>query len=147
MIVFGVENHGHEIAKASGCSFNKNVDQVISRFDPATGQLLGGVIYQNFTGRSIGMHVAGFTPNWINKDLLWVCFDYPFTQLGCELVLGTVPAANTKALDFDLKLGFKEVTRVPDVFPNGDLVIVAMRREECRWLDITPNSFVRKRAA
>lgn len=145
MIVLNRKDHGYEIAKGAGCSFNPAVDTVISR--ERDGRLLGGVIYQNYTGASIGMHVASFEDGWMNRELLWVCFHYPLVQLGCSSVLGTVPASNTKALEFDKKLGFKEVARVPAVFPDGDLVIVAMRREECRWLNLKPSSFVLREAA
>src|SRR5690606_5638427 len=119
VIRFNDPEDGHAIATAAGCTFNPAVDQVIARVEDLGegAELLGGVIYQNYTGSSIACHVAGFVDHWINRDLLWVCFDYPFNQLGCKYIFGQVPSYNSKALDFDTKLGFKEVTRIPDVFP------------------------------
>lgn len=136
MIVFNNEEYGHLIAQASGTAFNPAVDACIAREED--GVLLGGVIYQNYTGASIAMHVAGFDEHWVNIDMLWVCFHYPFVRLGCNKVFGQVPASNSKALEFDLKLGFKEVARIEDVFPDGDLIVVAMKREDCRWLRLKP---------
>jgi hypothetical protein len=37
-------------------------------------------------------------------------------------------------LDFNTKLGFIEEARITGVFRDADLVIMSMRREDCRWL-------------
>lgn len=137
MIHFDNLIHGRKIAETSGTSFNAEVDTVISR--SVRGQLAGGVVYKDYTGKSIAMHVASFMPNWINKDLLWVCFHYPLVQLDCEVVFGPVPSTNRRALEFDRKLGFKEVARIADVFPDGDLVVLKMHREDCRWIKLQPS--------
>ena len=130
--------HADRIARASGTVFNPRADHSISRTDD-TGVLLGGVIYSGFTGESIGMHTAGFHPQWVNRDMLWVCFDYPFNQLGVNKIFGQVPAGNARALEFDKKLGFKEEAVVRGVFPGGeDLVVLSMDRVDCRWLGLTP---------
>lgn len=138
MIVFGNIDHGRAIASASGTVFNPEVDQVIARVE--NGQLLGGVTYQGYTGASIQMHMAGFDDNWANRDMLWVAFDYPFNQLGCKKVFGQVPESNTRALEIDLKLGFKIVAKVEDVFPDGACYVLALAREDCRWLKLKPRS-------
>jgi RimJ/RimL family protein N-acetyltransferase len=132
MITIGVEDHGRRIAKTAGMFFNPECDQAVVRIEK--GELLGGVIYQNYTGASIRMHVAGFAPRWIDKDMLWMAFHYPFEQLGVNKVLGYVHSTNLKALDFNRKLGFKEEARIEGVFRDADLVIMSMRREGCRWL-------------
>lgn len=132
MIISNNEQHGYVIASAAGCVFNKGVDQVISRVED--GKLLGGVIFTGYCGASICIHVAGFDPHWINKSMLWITFDYPFNQLGVKKLIGQVPSSNLKALEFDKKLGFKEEARISDVFPDGDLIVLSMRREDCRWL-------------
>jgi RimJ/RimL family protein N-acetyltransferase len=124
--------HGPEIARAAGTYFNPACDRVIAR--EMDGGLAGGVIYSGYTGRSIGLHVAGFRDDWINKEILWTTFDYPFVQLGCEVIFGQVPSDNLRALEFDLKLGFKIVARIEDVFDGADLVVLKMRKSECRFL-------------
>lgn len=142
VIRFNHEPHGHAIAQAAGIHFNSTVDIVISREDNG-GELLGGVIYQDFTGASITIHMAGFkSGNWADRDMLWVAFDYPFNQLKVHKILGYLPSNNLKALDIDKKLGFSEVVRIPGVYPGADLVILAMERCECRWLNIKPRSLV-----
>jgi RimJ/RimL family protein N-acetyltransferase len=138
VIEFNNVEHGYAIAACAGTTFNREYDQVISRSEH--GKLLGGVIFSGFTGASTSIHVGSFDKRWINPDMLWVTFDYPFNQLGVVKLVGLVPSSNQTALDFDKRLGFKEEVRVADVFPNADLVVLSMRREDCRWLKLKPRS-------
>lgn len=137
MILCNVKEHGFAIAKAAQTTFNPEADTVISRVDEEE-ELLGGMIYTAFTRASIHMHVAGFRNNWANRDFLWCIFDYPFNQLGCKKVFGQVVETNTKALEIDLKLGFKIVTKIDDVYPEGGVYVLGMTREECKWLSVRP---------
>jgi RimJ/RimL family protein N-acetyltransferase len=132
MIAVGNEEELRYIAKAAGTIANPECDFAIVRIED--GQLLGGVIYQGYTGASIRMHAAGFVPRWADKDMLWMAFHYPFEQLNCTKLLGFVHSTNLKALDLNKKLGFKEEARITGVFRDADLVIMTMRREDCRWL-------------
>lgn len=141
MIIWGDAHFGGAIAEAAGSFYNPVCDQCVARIEG--GELYGGAVYQRFTGASIGMHVAGFRSDWLSRDLLWAGFHYPFMQLGVKKVFGQIQASNTTALEFDLKLGFKIVATINDVFPDGDLIVVAMARDECRWLKrITPRGIV-----
>lgn len=137
MIEFNNQYHADQIATAAGTIFNPRGDTCISRTGEA-GKLLGGVIYNGYTGASIGFHVAGFDPNWVNRDMLWVCFHYPFVQLGCSRVFGQVPKKNAAALEFDRKIGFNIVATIEGVFADDDLVVLSMTREQCRWLKLAP---------
>lgn len=136
MIEFNDKAHGLAIAKSAGCILHPE-DVVISRVT-SQGNLMGGVLFKNFTGASINIHCASFRVNWLSRDLLWVLFDYAFNQLGCLKVFGPVPSNNTAALAFDYKVGFKYVTTVPGVFLDADLVVLEMDRASCRWLNIQP---------
>lgn len=124
--------HGHEIATTAGTSYNPISDIVIARV--RNGKLLGGCVFQNYTGYSIGMHTAGFVQRWINRDLLWICFHYPFVQLECEYIFGLVPAFNLKAVEFNRNIGFTEVARIDHVFHEGSMIVMRMHRDECRHL-------------
>jgi RimJ/RimL family protein N-acetyltransferase len=112
---------------------------VISRTDEY-GELLGGVVIYDFTGRAVSMHVAGFAPNWINKDLLWISFHYPFVQLGCDSIFCQIKSSNERAIKFVKKVGFEPEVVIRDVFPGGvDLVVLRMYARTCRWLGIRPS--------
>jgi RimJ/RimL family protein N-acetyltransferase len=137
MIRCNIAEHGFAIANAAQTTFNPAVDVCISRVDEED-ELLGGVIFTAYTGASIHLHMAGFKDNWANRDLIWCIFDYPFNQLGCKKVFGQVQETNTKALEIDLKLGFKIVAKIDDVYPDGGVIVLAMDRASCKWLSIKP---------
>lgn len=137
MIWLNNYDHGIEIGNAAGAPFYPANGACISRTAP-DGRLLGGVTYEGNTGASIIMHTAGFDPHWISRDLLWICFHYPFVQLGVKKVFGKVCSTNTQAIAFNRKLGFREEHLVKDVFLDGDMLIFGMYRCGCRWLDIKP---------
>lgn len=141
MICFNNTDHGHAIAALCGCKFNPPDDQVISR--ETDGVLRGGALYTDYRRASIVGHFAGFDKHWGSRDLLWVGFDYPFNQLGCSKIIGFVPSMFETALALELKLGFKYLTKIPGVFPDGDLIVVVMERADCRWLNIKPRSLTR----
>jgi hypothetical protein len=132
--MFAVDNpaHGYMIAHRAGVGYDPSVNRVLSRVD-MNGAVYGGVVYTNYTRRSVQMHMAG-EPGWATLKMVWIAFDYPFNQLKVERVLGAVGSHNEKVLSYDKRLGFKEVARIPDAVPGGDLVILSMMREECIWL-------------
>ena len=100
------------------------------------GQVKAVVAFDNILDKSCMMHTAAIVPNWISKDLLWACFDYPFNILKVKVILASVASTNTEALRLDRHLGFVDKAYIEDAHIDGDLVILAMRRENCRWLDI-----------
>jgi RimJ/RimL family protein N-acetyltransferase len=100
------------------------------------GEVKAVVAFDNILDKSCEMHTAAIVPNWISKDLLWACFDYPFNILKVKVILATVASSNTDALKLDRHLGFVDKAYIEDAHIDGDLVILAMRRENCRWLDI-----------
>jgi RimJ/RimL family protein N-acetyltransferase len=137
MIVTNNVEYGYRVADRAGAPFNPNTDICIARVED--GELWGGVTYTGYTGASIQMHMAGFVPRWADRAFLWAAFHYPFVQIGCRKVFGQVPESNTKALEIDKRLGFKEVARIEDVFSDGACIILALAREDCRWLKQKPS--------
>lgn len=99
------------------------------------GQLLAGVLYDEFTGRSVRMHVAGVGKRWMAREFLWTCFDYPFNQLKVNKVIGLVDSTNSDALRFDRHLGFVEEAVIKDAGKFGDLHVLTMTRDQCRFLE------------
>ena len=100
------------------------------------GEVKAVVAFDNILDKSCQMHTAAIVPNWISKDLLWACFDYPFNILKVKVIIATVASTNKEALKLDRHLGFLDKAYIEDAHLDGDLVILAMRRENCRWLDI-----------
>ncbi|MDE4913465.1 hypothetical protein PQI07_22555 [Methylobacterium sp. 092160098-2] len=128
-------NAGRRImALAGGAVFNPEGESCIARF--VDGSFVGGVVYSNATQSSLQMHVAGVRRGWLNRDLLWVAFDFPFNQLGLRKVFTSIRASNTEALRFNASLGFKDEAVLTDVYPEGDMVIRSMYKADCRFLNI-----------
>jgi len=100
-------------------------------------KIIAGIWYESYNGANISMHVAAL-PNsrWMSKELLWYAFYYPFIECGCKRVTGLVAESNMEAREFDERLGFKIETRLRDAAPDGDLLVYAMFRDECRWLGL-----------
>jgi hypothetical protein len=132
--------HGFKIAAAIPRPYNPAVDIVISKVTPE-GNVLGGVIYDGYTGGCIFMHQAGFSRNWLIGNMIWIVFDYPFNQLHVKKVAGTIPSRNKELLDFNRRLGFKEEARIKDAYPDGDMIVLTMERADCRWLNIKPKVY------
>jgi RimJ/RimL family protein N-acetyltransferase len=83
------------------------------------------------------MHVAAVEgKRWLNRAYLRACFAYPFVQLGCRRITGMVAADNEAALRLDFHLGFEYETQLKDALPSGDLLLLVMWREKCRWINI-----------
>lgn len=131
--------HGYRIADAIPRIFNPHADKVISR-TAEDGRLLGGVIYEGLISNCIFMHQAGFEKTWLTPDLLWVLFDYPFNQLGLDKVCGTIPGSKVELLEFNQRLGFRVECVIKEAYKDGDLVIMSMRKRDCRWLRVKPKS-------
>lgn len=98
------------------------------------GELIAGVVYDEFNGANVNMHVAAEGVNWLTRNYLRVVFAYPFQQLKVKRVTAMVAASNKKALRFDLHLGFRLETILRDAAPDGDLLILVMRPQDCRWI-------------
>ena len=140
MIRFNDPAYGEQIAEKAGTIFHPVHNVCIAREEK--GRLLGGVIYTNYTGESVAMHSASWVPRWINRDLLWVCFDYPFNQMGAARIFGQVPEDNEAAIHFNLNLGFRIIKKIEGVYKgNVACLLMCMEREECRHLAIKPRNF------
>lgn len=107
------------------------------------GQLIAGVVYNEFNGANCNMHVASDrSAKWLSREFLWMCFDYPFNQMidkaGNRLkrITGFVEDDRTDAIIFDEHLGFEWEATLKDAHPNGDILVYVMRRENCRWLNL-----------
>jgi len=122
---------GHWVAEKTGGIYTPQNSSAVGRV--IDGQIVGGVSFSEFSGRSIAMHCAG-VGQWINKELLFKAFSYPFNQLNVNKVLGLVDESNAEARRLDEHLGFVLEARIKDAAPGGDWLIYSMTREQCRFL-------------
>ena len=91
--------------------------------------------YTAFIGKTCQMHMVNLKGGYTPKELLKSAFDYPFNQCKLKKVFGIVNSNNIKAMEYDQKLGFKEVKRFAEMHDNnGDLVVFEMDKADCRWI-------------
>jgi RimJ/RimL family protein N-acetyltransferase len=105
------------------------------------GELIAGVLYDDFNGANVWMHVAAKPGSrWLTREFLHQAFAYPFIQLGCERVSGWVEASNEQARRFDEHLGFQqEAVLKRAARDGGDVIVYVMFREDCRFIKETQN--------
>ncbi|MEE4236973.1 MAG: GNAT family protein [Anderseniella sp.] len=96
--------------------------------------LLAGVVLEGFTGTNANIHVAGVGRHWLNRQFLMTVFEFAFRQLGLLRLTGLVDSNNEDAIRFDLHLGFEVEAVLKGAVPNGDLLVLVMRPEQCRYL-------------
>lgn len=91
--------------------------------------------YNAFIGKTCQMHMVNLKGGYTPKGLLFAAFDYPFNFLGIEKTFGIVNSLNTRAMVYDIKLGFKEAIRFAGMHRDGgDLVVFEMNKADCRWI-------------
>ena len=98
------------------------------------GKLIAVVGYNNFLPNSCQMHIASTDVLWATKDFLFAVFDYPFNKLEVKVIIAPICKGNVKPLNMCRKLGFEQVADIPYGHPDGDLIVVAMKRNQCKWL-------------
>lgn len=99
------------------------------------GHLIAGVVYDQFNGVNMQMHVASDgTRRWLRREYLHACFDYPFNQAKVKRVTGLVGEGNIAAQRFDEHLGFVLETTLKGAHPSGDLLVYVLWKEACKWI-------------
>lgn len=98
------------------------------------GKIVAVFGFNNFTANSCQIHVASVGEYWFSKELLFAMFDYPFNKVKVKVIMATVYKGNIKSLNFCRKLGFVQVGDIPYGHAKGDLIVFAMKRNQCRWL-------------
>jgi RimJ/RimL family protein N-acetyltransferase len=116
------------LEKRAGCAWSTDSRAIGLERDR---KLVAAVGYNGFQGGCCQMHVA---IEQMNRAFLKAAFHWPFERWGLNAVIGLVTEGNTAALRFDLNLGFREVYRVKDGGRGEDLIVLEMRREDCRFI-------------
>jgi hypothetical protein len=106
----------------------------IVAYEDTTGKIAGVVVMDSWTPSGCQAHFAIDNPVCIRRGLFNMVAEYVYDIRGRKYIFGLVPADNERAYKFDLKMGFKEVARVPEGYNVGvDYIVVRMSRDECKW--------------
>ena len=99
------------------------------------GEIIAGVVYENYTGPNIFAHIAGIPGRrWMTRNFLYAIFHYPFVRLGVERITAPVEAANEDALKLNRHFGFQNEAVLRGAMPSGDLILMVMWKQNCRFI-------------
>lgn len=91
--------------------------------------------FNNFSSTNCDIHVVtDGSRAWATRGFLAAVFAYPFIQCGLRRVTAYVAADNTAALEMDLRLGFQREGVMREGADTGDMMILGMLKNECKWL-------------
>ncbi len=90
--------------------------------------------FDGWIGHTCLMHVVIQKPDMLTRHMIREAFDYIFNTCGMNCVLGMVDSTNHPAVEFDTRLGFREVHRISQGGIDGDMIIFSMQKQDCRWI-------------
>ena len=131
LILYG-EAVCHFVARETGGEYFAGSGQGIGI--ERDGEIECGVLFENYNGRSVQIHVACKPGARMTKEWLRTLFTYAFVQLKVNKIIGLVDSANTNALAFDENIGFKTEMTITNAGRVADLVVISMTEENCRWI-------------
>jgi RimJ/RimL family protein N-acetyltransferase len=91
------------------------------------GQLVSGIVFNNFNEYNATCHIAVSKPNKLFLELLDHAFVYAFEGCGLKRLTGLVEADNSKALKLDEHIGFVKEGIMKQAGSEGqDMVILVL---------------------
>ena len=130
MIITGDAVCHYVSRKTSGEYFGGGVGFGIEK----NGQIVCGVMFENFTGRSMQIHVAKEPDARMSKTWLKALFGFAFLRCKVNKIIGVIDSENSESLRFTRHIGFTDEAFIKDAGPNGDFYILTMTRQQCRFL-------------
>lgn len=98
------------------------------------GQIIAGVIYENWNQASIVCHIA--IEGRMTKGYLKAIFAYPFEFCKVKKIIVPVGSNHAKSLKLVTNMGFVEEARIKEATPDGDIIFLTLAREKCRFLGV-----------
>lgn len=131
MFVFDSEKVSNWVCEKAGGVYRDGNTAIGVEID---GKLIAGVMYDGYTGSSISIHSRIDDSKRLPRKFYWIIFDYPFNQLKVKRLTGIVCVNNLKAQRLNEHIGFKREAVLGDYFPEGDAIVYAMYKDDCKFL-------------
>jgi RimJ/RimL family protein N-acetyltransferase len=95
-------------------------------------ELIAGVVFDGYQHPNILMHIAA---ERLSKNFMDAIVRYPFEQLQCKRITGTILKSNKKSRRFANHMGFKLEGILRDAHKNGDVCIYGlMKKDAKKWM-------------
>ena len=99
------------------------------------GELIAGLVYHDYTRRSIQISMASTSPEWCNRRTLKRIFGYPFVQLKVSRITVCTHVNNERMRSLANRLGFVQEGVLREGYPDGDMIVYGMLAEEGKkWI-------------
>ena len=131
MLCLDAERVGPWVCERAGGTWVKGRGTAIGRL--VDGELVAGVLYEDWNGANIVCHIAG-EGNWATRKYLGVIFQYPFFQLGARRITVPVSAKNDRCINLVQRLGFDLECRLELATLDSDILLFRMFGKQCKYL-------------
>jgi len=127
--------------RSAGINTNFDLEKIAMKAVDRDGKdLLAVIVISDLVdGERLEMSVASVDPTFLTKKVLFDCFNFCFNICGVKRIYTQVIGENEKALEFNKRLGFKEIVVLPEYTRNAagemkDNHVFIMAKNECRWI-------------
>ena len=129
-VIISGHDVGHWVAAQIGGFYNEASSQAIGL--ERDGEIVAGVIYESWNGKSITCHIA--IERRISAEFLHVTTNYAFVTCGAYKVIAPVESNNHRSVRFVLSIGFVEEGRILNGCPGGDIMFFTLTADRCKYL-------------
>ena len=99
------------------------------------GELVAGALFERWNGHNIWVHVAYRDPHATSRTFFRECLVYAFGLCRVQRVSAMVAASNAASLRAARKFGFRDEAVLKGAAEDGgDMLVLALRRQECRYV-------------
>lgn len=99
------------------------------------GRLTAGVLFNEWNGSNVHVHLRADTRYSMTRGFLRELFTWAFKVLGARRVTAVCDGANKRILQVTSKMGFICEAILKDFIPTGNLYVMVMWPQNCRYLE------------
>ena len=107
------------------------------------GRILAGMVVHDYNPnyRNCQISMAADDPKWATRSTIAALLAYPFGQLQVNRITTVIASRNTRAIRFNLGIGFGQEGRSPDGFGDDDALIFGLLRASApNWMGLAPQA-------
>jgi RimJ/RimL family protein N-acetyltransferase len=131
MLTFDASIVGPWVSQKTNGAWCEGRGQAIGKM--VDGQLVAGVLYEDFNGANVVCHIAG-EGKWADRQFLAVIFDYPFNQMKVRRITVPVCGSNARSVKLVEHMGFVLESRLEQATLDSDLLLYRLFKDECKYL-------------